>query len=224
MDQLLAPLQWIVEGGFWRTLFVCMLISPILPQVLGVVFCSYWAPLRPSRQFYAYFPGDLFLALFIAGVSTTFKGGNFYIPAWLNIAAAVAMLAFYVGLSILDLGAYRKDQLWSTNKVYHNLLYAWYGYLAVACFCGMWWTGTSVLKMFLVTLPGLVWLSCLVADNMTSKERLENRFLRAHADNLPIWKTGWRLRKFNPTTGRYEVPKGSRRGRLANMRMPYQPS
>lgn len=211
MNQLPLPLQWIVEGGFWPTFLVCLTITPILPQVLGVVFCSYWAPLRPSRQFYAYFPGDVFLALFVAGVSTTFKYGGFYIPTWLNIAIMVGALAFYVALTRMDRVPYTKSQIWSANKAYHNVLYFWYGYLAVACFSAMWWTDASVLHKVVVTLPGLVWLGYMVIDNFVSKERKAARFAQAHADNMPIWKTGWRLRKFNQATGRYEVPWGPRR-------------
>lgn len=210
MDQILPPLQWIVAGGFWRTLCVCLLICPIMPQLLGIVFCSYWAPWRPSRQFYAYIPGNPFLALFIACMSTTFDGGDFYVPPWLNIAAAIGAPIFWVVLSVMDRSVYRKEQLWSVNKVYHNLLYAWYGYLAVACFGGLWCTDATVWQKLLITIPGLVWLGCLVADNSVSKERLRKRFIYAHSDNLPVWKTGARLRRLNPATGRYEVPTGPR--------------
>jgi hypothetical protein len=223
-DQLPLSLQWIVGGGFWQTLLICLFICPVLPQVLGLVFCSYWAPWHPSRQFYAYIPGNPCLALFIACTASALDGSDFHIPVWLNVAAPIGAFVIYIVLNILDFGAYRNDQLKSANKVYHNALYFWYGYLAVACFGGLMASDTAWWLKIIISIPGLVWLSCLVADNMTSKERLENRFLRAHADNLPIWKTGWRLRRFNPATGRYEVPKGPRRGRLANMRMPYQPS
>lgn len=221
MDHLPSFLQWIVEGGFWPTLFVCLTICPVLPQVLGIVFCSYWAPWRPSRQFYAYIPGNPFLALFIASMSTTFDGGDFRIPVWLNVAAMIGAPVMWVVLSIMDLKPYTKGQMLSANKLYHNFLYAWYGYLAVACYGGLWCTDASVWQKLLITVPGLIWLGCLVADNLVSKERLEQRFLCAHADNLPIWKTGWRLRKYNPATRRYEVPTGPRGGWLVGMRRPY---
>ena len=111
----------------------------------------------------------------------------------------------------MDLSAYRIDQAKSANKVYHNALYFWYAYLTLACFGGMWCTDAPLWQKLIITIPGLVWLGCLVADNFITPERLQVRFLYAHADNLPLWKTGWRLRKFNPLTGRYEIPTGTRR-------------
>jgi hypothetical protein len=210
MDQLPLPLQWIVEGGFWRTFFICLLICPIIPQLLGIVFCSYWTPWSPKRQFTAYIPGNPFLALFLAGASTVLDEG-FHIPVWFNLATAAVTLGFYIGLNFLDRGAYDASLRRSANKRFHNLLYFWYAYLAIVCFYGLLASEASWMLKLLISLPGIAWLACMGIDNFASQERKAMRFAQAHADNVPIWKTGWRLRKFNPATGRYEVPWGPHR-------------
>ena len=195
MSELLLPLGWVVTGGFWRTLVLCLLICPVIPQLLGLVFVSYWAPWNPRQQFLAYIPGNPLLALFIAGTSTTFVGSGPRISATWNTAILCGAFVGYVAMNALDIGNYTKEQLKSANKVYHNALYFWYGYLAAVCFAALLGSSASFGMKLLITLPGLAWLGCLVADNMADYDTKLRRFRFAHAGNLPIWKNGWRLRR-----------------------------
>ena len=192
---LLPPLQWVVSGGFWQTLLICLVICPALPQLLGVVFVSYWAPWNPRYQFWAYIPGNPCLALFIAGASTTVPSGDFRINPVLNIAAVIGALVVYWVLTWMDSKVYTRGQMWSANKLYHNLLYFWYGYLAVVCFIGVLGSAVSVGMKVLIVAPGVLWLTCLVIDMLTSRPVLVRKWKYAHAENLPLWKTGWHLRR-----------------------------
>jgi hypothetical protein len=191
------PFDQVVSHGFLWTLMICLMISPGLPQILGVVFCSYWPPIDPREdQFWAYVPGDIFLALFVAGTSAFFDHGRFRIHWSILVAVAAVMLVVYAGLTFMDRQVYTKTQMRSANKVYHNLLYFWYGSIAIICFIGMWWGAPgSLYKKLAVTLFGLVWVGCLVKDNLTPLEALDVKFRFAHANNLPLWKTGWKIRR-----------------------------
>jgi hypothetical protein len=102
MHDLLLPIQWVVGGGFWSTFVICLIICPIIPQLLGVVFASYWAPWSPRYQFLSYIPGNPFLALFIAAMSTTLPGGNVDLSPALNYAALS-------DASVLKLRVFRND-------------------------------------------------------------------------------------------------------------------
>jgi hypothetical protein len=151
-------------------------------------------------------PGNPCLAVFIAGTSSTFHGAQLNISQGLNYAILVGAIVVYVALNLLDLASnYTLGQMLSKTKVYHNLLYLWYGYLAVACFAGMVNADVSLGLKCLVTIPGLLWLACLVSDNFASKEVQEQRFKYAHVESVPIWKLGWRLRR-RTATGYALVP------------------
>jgi hypothetical protein len=188
-DHLLLPLAWVVDGGFWRTFGICLLICPILPQLIGMIGASYWPPLNPLRnQFWAYFPGNPCLALFIALTSTTYDGGDFAINPVANWGALIVMLMAYLALGQMDKQVYKPGQLRSANKRYHNLLYFWYGYLAVVCALEMFSSDVSFTEKVWITVPGALWVACLLVDSFfTSKELLEQKCGHAHADDVPIW-------------------------------------
>ncbi|QQG50584.1 MAG: hypothetical protein HZB75_03560 [Candidatus Saccharibacteria bacterium] len=195
MRDLLLPLQWVVSGGFWSTLLICLIICPIIPQVVGMLFASYWAPWSPRYQFLSYIPGNPFLALFIAGMSTTLPGGHVDLSPKLNYAALSGAFVAFLVMEWMDMSAYRVDQMRSANKRYHNALYFWYGYLAVACFITMLGTDVSDGRKWLVTAPGIFWVLCLIADNFMSAGAKRRKLAFAHTNNLPLWRTGWRLRR-----------------------------
>lgn len=197
LGSYLLPLNWVVSHGPWWALLWCLLICPVIPQLLGVVFVSYWPPLNPRRfQFWAYFPGNVFLAMFIASMATTYPHGGFKVNVWINWSCLLGAAVVYLVLQRMDDGPYDEAQLITANKQYHNFLYFWYGYLAVASYIGMWETDASVVRKLAITVPGLLWLGCLVKDNLTSKEKLAPKFEYAHARrNIPLWRNGWRLRR-----------------------------
>ena len=199
-DHLVPPFSWIVSGGFWQTLVICLLICPVIPQLLGVVFVSYWAPWDPRYQFLSYIPGNPFLALFVAGASTTFSPAEFRVNPVLNVGIFVAMFVVWAVLTRMDAHAYTRGQMRSANKVYHNLLYWWYGYLAIVCALALLASDRPFGQKCLIMAPGVVWLSLLIIDSFLTPKSTGARKLRfAHAETLPIWKTGWRLRRRTPT-------------------------
>lgn len=198
MRDLLLPLHWVVGGGFWSTLLICLLICPVTPQLLGMVFASYWAPWNPRYQFLAYIPGNPFLAFFIAGMSTTLPDGKTDVGPVLNYAILSGAFVIFVVMDWADMRTYSVGQMRSANKRYHNALYFWYGYLAVVCFITMLGADVSVGRKLLVSIPGFFWVLCLVADNLTASGAKRRKLAFAHADSLPIWRTGWRLRRRTP--------------------------
>ena len=199
-DHLPPPFSWIVGGGFWQTLAICLVICPILPQLLGIVFASYWAPWSPRYQFLSYIPGNPFLALFIAGASTTFSPADLRIAPALNVGIFVGMFGVYVVLTRMDSKAYTPGQMRSANKAYHNLLYWWYGYLAVICAWALLGSDRSFWQKLLLLAPGLVWLAYLIIDSFLTPEGAKKRKLQfAHTDNRPLWRTGWKLRRRTAT-------------------------
>jgi hypothetical protein len=194
MNHVLHPLQLIISGGFWQTLMVCLIICPVIPQLLGVVFCSYWVPWDPHYQFLSYVPGNPCLALFIAGASTELQHGTFTISPLLNWACIVGAIVACALLTYLDaISEYSHAQMLSANKVYHNLLYSWYGYLTFVCFIGLLSADASVGRKLLIMVPGLFWLLCLGVDNFVPGYVKILRTLYAHADTYPIWRR-WKLR------------------------------
>lgn len=204
-SEFLLPLGWIVDGGFLRTLAICLAICPGSPQLLGLVFDGYWVPWSPRYQFLAFVPGNPCLAIFIAAASHTFRDSGFQIPVWVNYATLVGFILVYVALNILDFGAqYTIGQMRSATKLYHNLLYLWYGYLAATCLIAMWMSApVGFWTKALATIPGLCWLACLVADSFKSDENLQSCFMFAHVESIPIWKTNWMPRR-RTATG-YEI-------------------
>lgn len=202
MTNLLLPLDWIVQGSFIEVLLKCLLICPVIPMLLGLLIESRWVPLGPKYQFLAFFPGNPFLAIFIATAVTFLKAqpddALSPLGAGWNQAVLVGAFVVYVAMNIMDLTSnYTREQMASATKIYHNALYFWYGYLAAVLFADLIRAQAPFFTKLAVAGFGLLWLGCLIADNFTSKERLAVRFKTAHANNAPIWKT-WRLRRLQP--------------------------
>lgn len=201
--QLAIPLlDRIVEGPWWVVLMRCLFICPIIPMLIAPVLESRWLPLNPLKtQFWAFFPGNPALAGFIAAGSTLTA-----VPSttgiwqttgmqWIMFASAIVIYLFLTFK--LDRDVYRPDQMKSPTKVYHNLLYSWYGYLGAAMFVVVISASIDPAERFLKLLPGLFWLGCLVKDNFTSKEKLAVKFQTAHANWCVIWKH-WQFRRLIP--------------------------
>lgn len=204
-SEFLLPLGWIISGGFVPTLIICLVICPGMPQLLGLVLDGYWVPWNPKYQFLAFVPGNPCLALFIASTSSTYYHTGFSIPAWLNYTIIIGAFVLYVILTVQDLGSrYTVGQMKSATKVYHNSLYFWYGYLAVVSFAAMMLSApVDVATKIVATIPGVLWLGCMVADNFASEATLKRRFIFAHAESVPIWKTNWMPRR--RTSSGYEI-------------------
>lgn len=189
-------LESIVGGGFLPTLIICLIICPGVPYLLGAVIDGYWVPWNPRYQFFAFLPGNIFLAFFIASTSSTFQQEGFRINPFVNVGVFVGALAFYFALQKLDRTShYTPGQLKSAMKRYHNGLYFWYGYLAVVCFIAMFSTSAPLSQKLIASAFGAVWLACMVADNFVSGEIKALRFEYAHVESRPIWLNGWKIRR-----------------------------
>lgn len=188
---VLPGLEWIVSGGFWRAFIVCLVICPGIPQLLGLVLHSYWAPWHPRYQFGAYMPANAILALFHGAMAGTLKDGFSTPPAWVHWLLLAVFACACVVLTKKDFGAYDPGQVWSANKLYHNFLYAWYSYFTVVCYWGLVTSGdVSPWRKLVVSLPGVAWLSFfLVFDNLVSDETKALRYKFAHAHRYdPLWR------------------------------------
>ena len=207
---LLLPLDFIVTGGFWRTLAICLLICPVLPIVFELVFNSRLVPLNPFKyQFWAFFPGNPFLALYIAlcagALSYPDGPAGFWQSTLLQWILLVGAALVCAGLYYMDTKSnYTRAQMLSVFKQWHNFLYFWYGYLAVAMTVILLTSTMGGWEKFLRMIPGLLWLACLVKDSaFTSEEELKVKFQTAHTGWRPLWRTKRILRMRRSRMGTY---------------------
>lgn len=209
LDQVYFGLPFVghvIGHGFLPTLIICLIICPGIPYLLGAVVDGYWVPWHYSVQFFAFLPGNLFLALYIACTSVTFQSYGFQINPWVNAVVFVGAFTIYLLLQKLDVQAhYTPGQLRSAMKRYHNSLYFWYGYLAIVCGIAMWGSPASLAEKLLFTLPGIVWLLCMVGDTLMGKNELitAQRFMFAHVESMPIWRNNWHIRRLTKTADGY---------------------
>lgn len=194
------PLEWVLDGHPWWILAKCWLICPVIPQFLGLVFESRWVPWNPRYQFLSFVPGNFFLGMFIAASATLFGAlppEGLHASRWAAGLILTGAFVVYLALNLFDLASnYTKAQMLSVEKVYHNSLYFWYGYVGATMFAVVIEAEVGWQYRLLVMSPGLVWITLLVVDNfLTPKGVLEQRFKFAHADNLPLWRNGWRVRQ-----------------------------
>lgn len=194
----LPLLESIVSGGFLPTLIICLIICPGIPFLLGAVVDGYWVPIHWKFQFFAFWPGNLFLALFIAGSSSTFHDEGMRINPILNVVVFAGAFAFYWQLHKGDKSSssrYTPGQVNSAMKIYHNALYFWYGYLAVVSCAAMLMSSATLIQKVVIMLPGLIWLAGMVADNFMPEDVKSSRFTYAHVEPRPIWQNKWRVRR-----------------------------
>lgn len=193
---LLPGLGWLAGHSFAWTLTLCLFITPVLHVLIGLVFEGRVVPLRPSRQFLSFFPGDVLLGIAVAGMLTQAQkipGEPRWFNAWwwhvLVLLVALAIAAWMTRAEARD-GVYPRRAMLSPTKLYHNFaLYGIYGYVAfvtfvaVVCAAWSWWL------LLLVGLPLLLWVGLVVYDNLCSERVRRRRAAYAHvADWRPIWR------------------------------------
>jgi hypothetical protein len=192
---LLPGFGWIAGHNFWLTLLLCLLLTPIVHCLIGLVFETRWVPLTPRKQFLSFFPGDVFLGMMTAGLLVLAHR----LPsdeAWYNAAkwhtvvlSTAIVLACVMTWLEHQQGDYSRRAMWSPTKLYHNfILYGGYGYIiattlvAVVAAGRSWW-------LALALLPGLIWLGCLVGENFASEETKQSRVNNAHVEHwYPFWQ------------------------------------
>lgn len=192
---LLPGFGWIAGHNFWVTLVICIIITPIGHLLVGFIGESRVISISPSRQFLSFFPGDLFLAVMVAGLlvraSDLDTSAHWYNATWWHVlvllcAVVVAVLATY---GEWKSGVYSTQAILSPSKLYHNgLLYGGYGYIIVTTLVAVLFGGGADKMLALVLLPGLAWLVLVVLDSTLTPERAKEKAKHAHvSDWEPIW-------------------------------------
>jgi hypothetical protein len=190
---------WLEGHSFWVTLVICLAITPGMMIVIAPVLESRWLPLRSSKQFVSFFPGDVFLGLMTTGLlilaqDLPLEERWYSSDQWRGIIQAVVLVAAVV-LTYGEKGAYPRRALYSPTKIYHNgILYVGYGYLVIttlaAVLAGSIWTWSFAGWLSLCLLPGLIWLRLLLKDNSLHPEQTRRKAASAHvADWKPIWSS-----------------------------------
>jgi hypothetical protein len=197
---LLPGFRWIAGRSFLQTLAICLLITPVGHCVVGLVFESRWVPLAPSRQFVSFFPGDVFIAIMMAGLLTLAKelpqSRRFFNSTWFHAAVLTFTVCAAVCLTWSEWsnGFYPTRAIFSWTKIYHNLLlYGGYGYVVITTLTALV-VGDRSRRFFLFLLPGVVWVGLVVMDNTLPADVARSKAEHAHvADWQPIWET-WSIR------------------------------
>jgi len=190
---LLPHVAWLADRSFVSTMLAFWLVTPIVPMLLACVFESRWLPLRPSRQFLSFFPGDLFLGVMMACLFQAARElpGVRVLPLWFHVVLQVVTIVAAVLLWNREKEAriYPPRAMRSPTKLYHDfVLYSFYGYVAVATIAAIiaafivygtwpsWWTLAGGLL-------GLVWAMLVAKDSTAAGSAVKARF--AHIEH---WK------------------------------------
>lgn len=200
---LLWGFGWIADNSFLWTLFLCLLITPMLHLLVGVILEDRIVPLRPSRQFLSFFPGDIFL-----GFSATFllvaaqdlaAQDRWFNQWWVHVILLIVTIsaALLATLGELREGIYPRDAVFSPTKLYHNfVLYGGYGYVMLSTFLAVAWGARSWMLVWAIVFF-LAWLVLLVVDKSSPRRLICQRAAHAHvADWAPVWASpnmnrGW---------------------------------
>lgn len=192
---LLPGFGWMAGHNFWVTLVICIAITPTGHPVVGMVGESRLVPIAPRWQFLSFFPGDLFLAVSVAGMlslaSSIDTGEHWYNATWWHVlvlacAIAIAILATY---GEWKSGVYPTQAIFSPTKLYHNgLLYVGYGYVIFTTLFAILAGGGIDWMLALVLVPALIWVGLVIHDSTLRPEQAREKAKYAHVDNwLPIW-------------------------------------
>lgn len=187
---LLPSFGWIAGHNFWVTLVICIAITPIGHLVVGMIGESRWVPISPSKQFLSFFPGDLFLAVSVAGMlslaSSIDAGAHWYNATWWHVlvlvgAIVVAILATY---GEWKSGVYPTQAIFSPTKLYHNgLLYVGYGYVIVTTLVALLFGGGIEWLLALVLVPAVAWAVLVVLDSTLRPDQAKEKARHAHTEN-----------------------------------------
>lgn len=186
---IIQPFDWIVSHSWWRVLIIALTICPVIPFALEwiqfrKVIIIPWGDNR-DKQFYAFLPGNIFLAVFLAANSVGLNHPG--APGWwqspyCSLVVGLGAFTAFVGLNVMDYNSfYTIAQLRSCFKIYHNLLYFWYGYLQVSTFIGMFTSTLPEWYKLVATIPGLAWAACLLGDNLQNETVNRRRMYWAHS-------------------------------------------
>lgn len=199
---LFPYVSWLAGHGFFMSLFLCLLVTPVAMMVIAPLFESRLLPLG-KNQFGSFCPGDLYLSTATA-ILLTLAGdlpreSHWYNSFWWNLAVQIGALIAAVGLTYGEYRAkdYPRRALLSPTKLYHNALYAFYGYVTftvfVAVLVGSDWNFWFGVKQTAAWYLLYLWLRRVVRDGglkKTDPETFQRKIAGAHIpDWQPIWVT-----------------------------------
>lgn len=203
---LFAYISWLSGHGFWRSLFLCLLVTPVAMMIIAPLFETRWLPLGSKHQFTSFFPGDIFLGIG-AAILLRMAGDLPAEERWYNSTSWHLILQFgAIAAAVwLTYGEYKERNtayptraLYSPTKVYHNALYAFYGYAVmaalVAVLAGGSWNWKFNLALFPAVFFLLLWLKRVIAEarlRKTDPRAFKNKINGAH---IPSWKPIWTSR------------------------------
>lgn len=135
---LLPGFGWIADQSFLVTLLLAWLIVSGLHYPIGIVGESRLIPLRPSKQFVSFFPGDLIpgigLALFMQLAKRLPAEERWYANVWVHLGMIVVLsvVAFLMTRQEYRDGVYPLRAILSPTKLYHNfVLYVLFAYVII---------------------------------------------------------------------------------------------
>jgi hypothetical protein len=205
---LFVVFDWLIDGPWWAIFLKCLLFTPIALVIIAPLFESRWLPLDLTYQFVTFIVGDVFLALFVATITSYIReSAAMPIDLWyhlviLAVCFAVAWFMTHGEMKAAKANAeaaYTPRAVRSPTKIYHNyVLYGGYAYVMVALTTQVilqdhfwsWSTG-------LVFVPFLVWLTILLVEGFKTPMRVAKLRARfAHIDDWkPIWENDWHVRQ-----------------------------
>lgn len=192
--------SWLAGHGFFMSLLLCLLLAPIAMIVAAPIGETRALPLG-KNQFGSFFPGSIYLAVSTAMLlylaNDLPSDAHWYNSFWWHF---VLQLGAVIAAAALTYGAYRTKiypprALRSPTKVINNLLYAFYGYVAVAVFVavlfGSDWGFWFGVKQTVAWYFGYLWLRRIIRDARlpkTDPEAYQRKLAAAHiADWQPFW-------------------------------------
>lgn len=211
---LLFIFDWMIGGPWWATLIWFLVLTPILPMVIALVFESRTLPWSWKTQFLTFSVGDIFLAIFAAAIVSYMRESTIR-PVdlvWhLLVLAGSITAAWWITRGEMKAAkakapfAYTVRAVNSPTKIYHNyVLYGGYGYILVMLVInvGLQAAMNSYYTPWLIAafVPLVVWISLLFLEDkllklLTRKSYLSPKRVKqlranhAHIDSWqPIWK------------------------------------
>lgn len=188
-------MSWLSEGSSLVIIAKCLLMTPGMMFIIGLIGESRILPISRKKQFASFWPGDLFLSTFVGGLLIISKAipanGAWYQSKSWHMVVLVSSLAIGVGFFhfVIEKKAYRPRALNSPTKLYHDIvLYGLYSYVAVASGIANVVSGVIFINLrWLVLIPGAIWLSLVIRDSTASG--INHKTTTAHiVDWQPLWK------------------------------------
>lgn len=189
-------MSWLSEGSSLVIIAKCLLMTPAMMFIIGLIGESRILPISRKKQFASFWPGDLFLSTFVGGLLIISKAipinGAWYQSKSWHMVVLVSSLAIGVGFFhfVIEKKAYHPRALNSPTKLYHDIvLYGLYSYVAVAGGISNIASGALVGSRWLVLIPGVIWLSLVIKDSTATSKSNSQKTTTAHVvDWRPLWR------------------------------------